>query len=438
MPSQHAGPQVSTPPREVFVSPHVPAKRYTSAALSQHTTAAPGIRGAVRPDLPALVDELVDQMQAQVPKCAGIFQRGSDAFARRDIGEMVSRFVDRVAAGAPILDENTDAHEAFVRRAFLNGFDLNTLLAVSQVGAHVAWKHFAATGGQAGFTRDEMSALGERIFAYLEFFSAQAVEIYERLYADTAATSKENRKRLLNTLLSEHDFRPQALAGLAREAKWRLPGKVTCVAVDQTSQARRMLSPALDTDVLADLEGPDPHLLVPMLNTDARYEMLRRGLGGVAYAVGPVVPLEEAALSLRLARRALDLMLRGLLPGAEEHVHCDEHLPALSMLNDDECLRLLSRRALEAFSSLRPERRDRLVETLLTWLSVGSSLPEVAGRLNIHTQTARYRMRQIEEIFGERLHDPEWRFEMQLALRFHNLELASAAKAGPQGRSSRR
>jgi DNA-binding PucR family transcriptional regulator len=115
-------------------------------------------------------------------------------------------------------------------------------------------------------------------------------------------------------------------------------------------------------------------------------------------------------------------MLQGVLPHDEGHVRCDDHLPTLHLLSDEDCMRILSRRALGAFSALSQERRARLAETLLTWLSTGSALPEVAERLCVHPQTVRYRMRQIEEIFGQRLHDPDWRFEMQLALRFSQLE----------------
>jgi DNA-binding PucR family transcriptional regulator len=41
----------------------------------------------------------------------------------------------------------------------------------------------------------------------------------------------------------------------------------------------------------------------------------------------------------------------------------------------------------------------------------------VAERLHVHPQTVRYRVAQLRELFGERLDDPDARFELALALR---------------------
>ncbi|MFJ3811645.1 helix-turn-helix domain-containing protein [Streptomyces sp. NPDC090073] len=61
-------------------------------------------------------------------------------------------------------------------------------------------------------------------------------------------------------------------------------------------------------------------------------------------------------------------------------------------------------------------RRRRLEETLLSWLKWGAA-PEVAKALKIHPQTVRYRMRQIDKIFGAAIRDPDTRFVLELALR---------------------
>jgi DNA-binding PucR family transcriptional regulator len=41
----------------------------------------------------------------------------------------------------------------------------------------------------------------------------------------------------------------------------------------------------------------------------------------------------------------------------------------------------------------------------------------VARRLGVHPQTVRYRLRQLEELFGDALNAPDARFELELALR---------------------
>lgn len=48
-----------------------------------------------------------------------------------------------------------------------------------------------------------------------------------------------------------------------------------------------------------------------------------------------------------------------------------------------------------------------LAETLLCWLDSGRSTGEVAAGFGIHPQTVRYLPRQLEELFGSRLQDPD-------------------------------
>ena len=77
---------------------------------------------------------------------------------------------------------------------------------------------------------------------------------------------------------------------------------------------------------------------------------------------------------------------------------------------------------LGVFADLPRGRAARLAETLDALLmSWGRTAPEVAQALGIHPQTARKRLRQLEEVFGDRLGDPRFRFEALLALRTHAL-----------------
>jgi DNA-binding PucR family transcriptional regulator len=41
----------------------------------------------------------------------------------------------------------------------------------------------------------------------------------------------------------------------------------------------------------------------------------------------------------------------------------------------------------------------------------------MAAELGVHPQTVRYRLRQLRELFGTALEDPDARFELALALR---------------------
>ena len=143
---------------------------------------------------------------------------------------------------------------------------------------------------------------------------------------------------------------------------------------------------------------------------------------GCLAAVGPAVPLARATASLRWARRALSLAQRN--PGgqaADAIVRCDEQLAPLVLLADAELARLLSGQALAPLRGLRPEQADRLAETLLAWLESADNAGVAASRLHVHPQTVRYRLRQLTELFGDALSDPDSRFALQAALRVRRL-----------------
>ena len=70
---------------------------------------------------------------------------------------------------------------------------------------------------------------------------------------------------------------------------------------------------------------------------------------------------------------------------------------------------------------LRPAQQETLGETLLAWLQSGGNAREVARRLHIQPQTARYRLRQLQLLFGDTLQEPDARFELEIALRAERL-----------------
>ena len=55
-----------------------------------------------------------------------------------------------------------------------------------------------------------------------------------------------------------------------------------------------------------------------------------------------------------------------------------------------------------------------------------------ARYLHVHPQTVRYRLRQITELFGDSLSDPESRFTLQVALRVRRLVATTPASRSDQ------
>jgi DNA-binding PucR family transcriptional regulator len=88
---------------------------------------------------------------------------------------------------------------------------------------------------------------------------------------------------------------------------------------------------------------------------------------------------------------------------------------------DEDLAGTLRSSRLAPLARLRPGQRDLIADTLLAWLQSGENAAEVAQRIHVHPKTVRYRLRQIQELFGDQLRDPDPRFELQLALRIRML-----------------
>ncbi len=87
------------------------------------------------------------------------------------------------------------------------------------------------------------------------------------------------------------------------------------------------------------------------------------------------------------------------------------------LLADEDLAAALSRQALAPLRGLRPDQADRLARTLLAWLESADDANAAARLLHVHPQTIRYRLRQVSELFGDALGDPDARFLLLLALR---------------------
>jgi DNA-binding PucR family transcriptional regulator len=91
------------------------------------------------------------------------------------------------------------------------------------------------------------------------------------------------------------------------------------------------------------------------------------------------------------------------------------------IFSDEELAGALRAAQLGPLQRLRPAQQDRLAETLLGWLQHGCNANEVAQQVHVHPQTVRYRLRQVEDLFGDQLRDPDRRFELEIALRARHM-----------------
>jgi DNA-binding PucR family transcriptional regulator len=133
-------------------------------------------------------------------------------------------------------------------------------------------------------------------------------------------------------------------------------------------------------------------------------------------ARGPTVPWARTADSLRRAAAAYRLAAAGRV-ASDELVVAEDHLATLLLGADRALAADLAASRLAPLADLAEGPRARLTETLRAWLDRPGQVQAVAAELGVHPQTVRYRLRQLRELFGTRLEDPEARFELALALR---------------------
>jgi hypothetical protein len=299
------------------------------------------------------------------------------------------------------------------------GRSLDALLSAYRIGARLAWEHFVAAGEAAGYEPRTLYRLASAIFDYIDGISAESVEGFTQERA-AAEGERQRRRRALARLLTRDDVSADEVRDVARQAGWPPPATVAALVVSEASgeepDADRVAS-RLGGGAIAVAEGALTIAWVPDPQAPGRRAQLEAALDGGPAALGPAVALERAPFSLTRARAAHALVLDGRVDGGPLVV-ADDHLPALLLHGGDGTLAAdLAASALAPLADLRPGARSRLRATLRAWLDHPGQVTRVAGELHVHPQTVRYRVAQLRELFGERLDDPDARFELALALR---------------------
>ena len=378
----------------------------------------PSLAGALRPVLPELAGAIIEAIGREVPAYARPLEGPFGDALRRGVRTALARFVDGIEHPG---DEDPEARALYVqlgRGEFRGGRSLDALLSAYRIGARLAWERFLAAGEAAGFPPPTLYRLASAIFSYIDGISADSVEGYAQERA-AAEGERQRRRRALARLLAREGVDLEEVDDSARLAGWPRPATVGALVVgagedlDADRLASRLGGQAIATaaaDGTALAWVPDPE-------APGRRAQLEAAVEDAPAALGPAVSLARAPQSLSRARAAYALLLEGRLP-AGRLVAADEHLAALLLHGGDATLAAdLAERALAPLAGLRPAARARLSATLRAWLDHPGQVQPVAERLHVHPQTVRYRMAQLRELFGERLDDPDARFELALALR---------------------
>ncbi|WP_329408379.1 helix-turn-helix domain-containing protein [Streptomyces sp. NBC_00704] len=372
----------------------------------------------LRDGLEAVADEVEEEVRGRVPEYARLADGTYRARLRAGVVQALTLFVDHIADPRGQGDAIAATYYELGRGEALEGRSLDALQSALRVGGLVAWRQMGRTAEELGLDSTVVAALGELAFRTVHEVAEAAAAGYAEARLHSTDELERRRRRLLDLLLGDGPVSPEAVQDLAHGARWSVPPYAAVVALAATPERREEERPLAAAGALVDMESRPPRMLVPDPDGSGRFggRAFALALRGRPAAIGPTVPLAEAARSLHWATRALGLMGRGVLP-RQGVVRCADHLSTLLLHGDEPLLARLESRALAPLDAVSEGQRPRLAETLLAWLLSGSNVPDVAARLHVHPQTVRYRLRQLERLFGDALHEPATRLDLILALR---------------------
>ena len=376
----------------------------------------PEVADVLRPELPALADEIVDELSHGVPDYARPLEGPFGQALRRGVEEALGRFTTIVANPHADPEAGREAYVNLGRGEMRAGRSLDALLAAYRLGARVAWRRLAAAGERAGLPPRTLYALAEAIFAYIDELSGDSIEGYAREQAAVAGALQRRRQRLAALLVQDPPAAPATVETAAAHAGWRLPRLVSVLVVEaeEGSEGAERLGLRLGPDALVAHVSPHNLALLPAPMPRGEIDAAVRGRRA---ALGPAVPWPEAAVSFGRAGEVLRLALEGGIEDTDTLLVAESHNLSLLLGADRRLARDVAETALAPLAAETDMSRERLGSTLDAWLRHRGRTEAVAKALHVHPQTVRYRLARLRELFGDRLDDPDGRFELELALR---------------------
>jgi len=316
-------------------------------------------------------------------------------------------------------------YEELGRGEWRHGRPLDALLAAYRVGARVAWRRFALVAADAGLGTDGLVALAELVFAHIDKLSAASADGYAAEQAEQAGERDRRRLALLRMLLANPVDLESATAA-ARLAAWTMPSRVLAVVAPVGTRLGFLLGP----DAL--FEDGEPALaLIPDPGPGPGRRRLLADLEGTGAAVGPARGLEAGGASRDRALAVFALRESGRLPAPEaQPLDTEDHLPAVVLWADAAAAADLAAQFFAPLDGVSAGARERLIETLRSWLVHGGDRGAVAAELHVHPQTVRYRLGQLRELLGDRLEDPAFRLGLLMATEVSTTERSGRNRVG--------
>jgi PucR C-terminal helix-turn-helix domain len=368
----------------------------------------------IEPELGAVTSEIMATIAGEVPEYARPFEGSFGRGVQVGVTEALRQFVALIRDPDSGREPGRDVYVGLGRGELRQGRTLDALQSAYRVGARVAWRRLAEAARRSGFDSGVISKLAESIFVYIEELSADSVEGYSQARSEREGERQRRRRELIALLLRDPAPARAELESGADAAGWELPRSAAAVACREAELGR--LARRLPPDALAGSLRGTGCVVIGDPDGPGRARQFEEAASGRTAAIGPAGALSELAGSWTLARAALRALEAGAIAAAGP-VRVDERLPELLLHENAALVERIAARRLAAFEPLTAKARRRMEETALAYVQRQGNAAAMAGALDIHPQTARYRIARLRELLGDDLDDPDARFELELALR---------------------
>jgi sugar diacid utilization regulator len=395
----------------------------TTSARERESDAVKSARERILGELLDEVDSLagtaVKTMRAEIPSYA---EKDDERFFDDVLDQVTRHYHTKLSAfleeRAVTLQDISFVRGAATRRA-RSGFALEDYLNAFRVGQQVLWDATVACAGDRPVGREAALQLAGPQMRYVDFVSTHAAHAYVEYAQHVVADADRERRDLLEQLLTGEMPAPGPLVGTAQRygigPETRMIVAVAVVAsgsadastpdAASAALARSGLHEATTLVVVRRSEI----VALPCIGPDAdpvsmceRIEALQRRLRdeGMPLAIGistVAAGVSELPRAYLEARAALECVADGdggvaALPRLTPFQYLARHA-------DDTAQRLVDSR-LRTFLAEDRARGGVLTATIRTFAESDLNLRLAAERLQVHPNTAQYRMGRIEERTG--------------------------------------
>jgi PucR-like helix-turn-helix protein len=366
--------------------------------------------------LPAILTEVMRALDEDHPGYAE-FLRSEFTEVMECTQRFLAELVSHAESGrqSAVLAEDSleqSLSEEIGREHCREGREVAGLLAAYRIGATVTWRHIVDESLRTWLPTESLAALATALFTAVDQLSAASLRGYLGEESNTTRYRQHQLQQLAELLVCDRAD-AAAVRTLAGPAQWPLPARAALVLIADDNP--------LAPDLLARLgQIPRVHradsLVAVVSDPDGpgRRRWLTAALSGAGAVVSEAETLDRLPGCLPRAQLARTLLGQGTITG--DPLFVDEHLGTLIVHHNQPLLAALRAQALAPLRDLPEAARERLEDTLRSWLVQMGNRQAMARELHIHPQTVRYRLARLRELFGNHLQDPASRAALVLAL----------------------